>query len=400
MSKLGRKDVTRREFVKTASTAIAVTAASTVIPTFAIGGMSKVRVGVLLPFTGTYAKLGSHILDAMKLRIAQNGDKLGGRKVEFNVIDSEMNVPKSTQRVNKLVKKEKSHFIVGPVHSGIGINMARMLKNKKVIMIVPNAGANQITGQFCAQNIFRTSFTSWQTAYPAGQAMLKAGHKKVALLYWNYAFGKQTAAAFKESFIAGGGEVVADMPTPFPKTEFQSFFTKVAAIKPDAVFTFYSGGGAIKFMKDYAAAGLQGKIPLWGTFLTEGTAKGAGSASEGIISTLHYSTELENPTNVYFKKDFKKATGDDADVFAIQGFDTGSLLIQGMSAVGGDTDATMDLTNAMRSARIASPRGSFTFSKANHPIQDIYLREVQGGVNKVIGVAARALEDPANGCKA
>ena len=394
------KDMTRRDFVKTASTALAMTAASSIIPTFAIGGMAPVKVGVLLPFTGTYAKLGSHILDAMKMRIAQNGDKLGGRKVDFTVIDSEMNVPKSTQRVNKLLKKEKANFIIGPVHSGIGINMARMLKDKKVIVVVPNAGANQITGELCAQNIFRTSFTSWQTAYPAGQVMLKEGYKKVALLYWNYAFGKQTAAAFQESFIPGGGEIVADIPTPFPKTEFQSFFTKIAAIKPDAVFTFYSGGGAIKFMKDYAAAGLQGKIPLWGTFLTEGTSRQAGAAAEGIKTTLHYSTELENATNRKFKVDFKKATGDDADVFAVQGYDAGSLLIQGMDAVGGDTDAIVDLQNALRSVKIDSPRGTFTFSKANHPIQDIYLREVQGGVNKVIGVAAKALEDPAIGCKA
>ncbi len=400
MSKHGKKEVTRRDFIKTASTAIAVTAVSSVIPTFAIGGMAKVKVGVLLPFTGTYAKLGSHILDAMKMRIAQDGNKLGGRQVEYIVVDSEMNVPKSTQRVNKLIKKEDVDFLVGPVHSGIGINMARLVKGKRAIMIVPNAGANQITGEFCAQNIFRTSFTSWQTAYPAGEAMLAAGKKKVVLLYWNYAFGKQTAAAFKESFVPGGGEIVADMPTPFPKTEFQSFFTKVAALKPDAVFTFYSGGGAIKFMKDYAAAGLQKKIPLWGTFLTEGTSHKAGSASEGIRSTLHYSSELENATNVKFKKDFKNASGDEADVFAIQGFDTGSLMIQGMNAVKGDTGATVELTQAMQSARIDSPRGRFTFSKANHPIQNIYLREVQGGVNKVIGVAAKALEDPAIGCKA
>jgi branched-chain amino acid transport system substrate-binding protein len=54
----------------------------------------------------------------------------------------------------------------------------------------------------------------------------------------------------------------------------------------------------------------------------------------------------------------------------------------------------------MGSARIDSPRGMFSFSKANHPIQDIYLREVKGGVNKVIGMAAKALEDPAIGCKA
>jgi branched-chain amino acid transport system substrate-binding protein len=400
MSKFGKTEMTRRDFVKTASTALAVTAVSGIVPTFAIGGTAKVKVGVLLPFTGTYAQLGSHILDAMKLRIAQNGDKLGGREVEYIVVDSEMDVSKSTQHTNKLIKKEAVDFLVGPVHSGIGMNMARLVKGKKVIMIVPNAGANQITGEFCASNIFRTSFTSWQTAFPAGDAMLKAGHKKVALMYFNYAFGKQTAAAFKESFIPGGGEIVADMPTPFPKGEFQSYFTKVAALKPDAVFTFYSGGVAIKFMKDYAAAGFQGKIPLWGTFLTEGTSHKAGSASEGIMSTLHYSSELENATNKKFKKDFKGATGDEADVFAIQGFDTGSLMIQGMDAVKGDTGASEALKKAMNSATIDSPRGMFSFSKANHPIQDIYLREVKGGLNKVVGVAAKALEDPAIGCKA
>ena len=400
MLKKTKPGVKRREFVKGTSSALVLAAASTVFPTFAIGAQAKVKLGVLLPFSGTYAKLGSHILDAMKMRIAQNGGKLGGRSVDYVVIDSEMKVKESTSRTNKLMQKEKADFLIGPVHSGIGMNMARMVKNKKVILVVPNAGANQITGQFCAPNIFRTSFTSWQTAFPAGKAMLKAGHKKVVLLYWNYAFGKQTATAFQESFLAGGGKIVADMPTPFPKTEFQSFFTKVAALKPDAVFTFYSGGGAIKFMKDYAAAGLQGKIPLWGTFLTEGTAKAAGSASEGIISTLHYSSELRNATNQKFKVDFKKASGDNADVFAIQGYDAGSLLIQGMQAVRGDTGAHKDLIMAMENSVIDSPRGEMSFSKSHNPIQNIYLREVRGGKNEVIGIAEKALADKAVGCKA
>jgi branched-chain amino acid transport system substrate-binding protein len=75
-------------------------------------------------------------------------------------------------------------------------------------------------------------------------------------------------------------------------------------------------------------------------------------------------------------------------------------MIQGMNAVKGDTGATLELTQAMRTARIDSPRGMFSFSKANHPIQNIYLREVKGGLNKVIGIAASDLEDPAIGCKA
>lgn len=400
MSKAPQSGLTRREFVKTTSSLAAVAAASTVFPSFAIGGQTKVKVGILLPFTGTFAKLGSHVFDALKLRIEQNGNKVGGREVEYVVIDSEMNVPKSTQRTNKLVKQEKVDFLVGPVHSGIGLNMARLIRGKKTIMICPNAGANDITGKFCVPNLFRTSFSSWQTAYPAGQAMLDAGHKRVAVIYWNYAFGKETAAAFKASFLPGGGEIVADMPTPFPKTEFQSFFTKIAALKPDAVFTFYSGGGALKFMKDYAAAGLQKNIPLWGTFLTEGTSQAAGAAAEGIRSTLHYSTELENAINTKFKADFLQKTGEEADVFAIQGFDTGSLIIQGMDAVQGDTGAHQELIQAMENSKIDSPRGMFSFSKAHNPIQDIYLREVQGGINKVIGVVSKGLEDPAHGCKA
>jgi branched-chain amino acid transport system substrate-binding protein len=86
-------------------------------------------------------------------------------------------------------------------------------------------------------------------------------------------------------------------------------------------------------------------------------------------------------------------------VFSVQGYDTGSLLLQAMDAVGGDTGATQDLIAAMAGATIAdSPRGAWTMSKAHNPIQDIYLRQVKNGQNLVLGIAAKALEDPATGC--
>jgi branched-chain amino acid transport system substrate-binding protein len=39
-------------------------------------------------------------------------------------------------------------------------------------------------------------------------------------------------------------------------------------------------------------------------------------------------------------------------------------------------------------------------SKAHNPVQDIYLRKVDGNANKTIGVAVKQLADPARGCKA
>ena len=47
---------------------------------------------------------------------------------------------------------------------------------------------------------------------------------------------------------------------------------------------------------------------------------------------------------------------------------------------------------------IDSPRGAFTMSKAHNPVQDVYLREVEGRENKLVGVAQKGLADPARGC--
>ena len=53
----------------------------------------------------------------------------------------------------------------------------------------------------------------------------------------------------------------------------------------------------------------------------------------------------------------------------------------------------------METAKIDSPRGPFALTKAHNPIQDIYLRKVEGKENKVVGVAVKKLADPPRGCK-
>ena len=94
---------------------------------------------------------------------------------------------------------------------------------------------------------------------------------------------KKTSRAFKEGFGAAGGQVVGELWVPFPEVEFQSFLTQIAEKKPDGVFAFFAGGGAVKFVKDYAAAGLKKSVPLYGPgFLTDGTLPAQGEAAEGL----------------------------------------------------------------------------------------------------------------------
>ena len=52
---------------------------------------------------------------------------------------------------------------------------------------------------------------------------------------------------------------------------------------------------------------------------------------------------------------------------------------------------------AIEQARIDRPRGEFTLSKAHKPEQNIYLRQLVGKENKLVGVASKALAGPARG---
>ena len=248
--------------------------------------------------------------------------------------------------------------------------------------------------------MFRTSFTNWQPAYGMGLALAKRGVKKAAWVTWDYAAGRESGDGFRDGLKAGGAELVQILTVPFPETNFQPILAQLPGLGVDAVGAFFAGGGAVQFVRDYAAAGLRDKLPLCGSgFLTEGTLKAQGDAAQGMLTALHYGDGIDNPKNAAFRQAFAAKAGREADVYAVQGYDAGQLLAVGLDAVRGDLDADKALFAAMRGARIDSPRGVFTLSAGHSPVQDIYLREAKGGLNTVLGVAAPALADPGTGCK-
>jgi len=360
----------------------------------------KVKVGLMLPYTGTYAALGNAITNGFKLAIAEQGGKLGGRDIDYVTVDDESEPAKAPENVNKLIKRDNVDVIVGTVHSGVAMAMAKAAKDNNALLLIPNAGADAITGPMCAPNIVRTSFSNSAPGYAMGKVAADKGYKTAVTLTWKYAAGDESVGGFKEAFEKGGGKVLKELSLPFPNVEFQPFLTEIAALKPDAVYVFFAGGGAVKLVKDYDAAGLKKTIPLLGPgFLTDGTLEAQGASADGLLTTLHYADELDNPKNNAFRAAYKKAYNVEPDVYAMQGYDTGQVLAAGMKAVGGDVKKRDALIKAMQTAKIDSPRGPFSLSKANNPVQDYYLRQVVNKQNKAIGVAVKGYADPATGCK-
>lgn len=385
--------------MKTLASAVLATSLAATATTSAAAA-DPVKVGIMLPFSGIYAQLGEAGRDGLKLALKEKAAELQGADIEFIEMDTEAKPARAPELASSMLGQHEADFVIGPVHSGVAMGMIKVLRGKDTVMIIPNAGAAAATGPLCSPNIFRTSFSSWQPSYPMGKVALDKGYKDVYLISWNYGMGRESLEAFEESFKAGGGNVVKKVLMPFPSTNFQPHISDIAAQDPDAVFVFFAGGGAIKFVKDYDAMGLRGKIPLLGSgFLTEGTLEAQGEAAEGVLTGLHYAEQLDVPKNQEFREAFNTEYGHYPDIYAVQGYDAGLAIANTINQLNGDVSDKQAVINTMEKLTINSPRGDFTFSRAHNPVQNIYLREVKDGVNVVASVAAEALEDPARGCK-
>ena len=390
----------RRLVLSRSAALVGAASAALLLPKIVRAQGNKVRVGLMLPYTGAYAPLGVAIENGLRMALDEQGGKLGGREIEWFKVDDESDPSKAIENANKLVQRDKVDVIIGTVHSGVQMGIQKVARESGVLSLIPNAGALAATRSLCAPNVFRTSFTNSQPTLGLGGPMMKNGHKKAVWITWKYAAGDEAFEGFKESYTKAGGTIIKELSLPFPNVEFQALLTEIGTLKPDAVACFFAGPGAAKFMKDYAAAGLKGKIPLYGSgFLTEGVLEAAGPAAEGVMTALHYSDSLSNPRNVAFRLAYAKTFKSQPDVYAMQGYDTGQLLAQGAKAVNGDLNAKPALYKALESAVIDSPRGKWTMSKAHNPVQDIYLRVVENKDNKVLGVAVKGLADSGAGCK-
>src|SRR4029453_9920610 len=205
--------INRRKFLLSAW--LFTTSAS--LPKSSVFGQSaKIRVGLMLPYTGTYAQLGTAITNGFKLAVSERGGKLGGRELEYFVVDDEAEPAKAPENTNKLVQRDKVDVLVGTVHSGVQMGMVKIAKENNTLLIIPNAGLDAATGALCAPNIFRSSFSNWQPSYPMGKVLADRGVRNVVTFAWKYGAGEEATAGFTEGFIKAGGKSVRGLWIPFP----------------------------------------------------------------------------------------------------------------------------------------------------------------------------------------
>ena len=341
----------------------------------AAAAADAVKIGMITTLTTKAGYLGEEIRDGFALAMEQGSGKLGGVKVKLLVEDDGRKPERGKQIAERYMKRENIKIITGIVFSNVAMAVVPKVVRSDVFYVSPNAGPSKLAGSGCHENYFNVAWQNDNLHEVTGKFVDDQGYGNVYMLAPNYPAGKDSLAGFKRYY---KGNVAGEVYTKLGQSDYAAELAALRAAKPDAVFFFLPGGMGINFLKQYSQAGLSKEVPVFGPAFSfdERLLKAVGDAAVGVHNGSQWNRDLDNSANDGFVAAFHKVHGRYPTLYASQGYDAARLIGSALAAVGGNVDDAGAFRDALRQAKFESVRGAFRFGPNQHPIQDLYVREV------------------------
>ncbi|NVK62053.1 MAG: ABC transporter substrate-binding protein [Rhodobacteraceae bacterium] len=351
----------------------------------AASAQAEVKVGMITTLSGGGASLGIDTRDGFLLAM----QKAGRDDVEVIVEDDQQKPDVAVQIADKMIQSEKVDILTGIVWSNLAMAVVPAATAQGKFYLSTNAAPAQLAGKGCNPNYFAVSYQNDNLHEAAGAYAKSEGFTKPFIMAPNYPAGQDSLNGFKRFY---GGELAGEVYTKLGQTDYASEIAQIRASGADSIFFFLPGGMGISFLKQFADSGVD--LPVMGPAFSfdQNILQAVGDAALGVKNGSNWSKDLDNEANAAFVSGFEEAYGRLPSLYAAYGYDTANLLLSALDkAEPSDAEA---FRAALKEAAFDSVRGDFSFDTNQHPIQDIYIREViqEGDVftNKIV---ATALED-------
>jgi len=347
-----------------------------------------VKVGMITTLSGGGAGLGVDVRDGFMLAVAQAGNP----DLSVVIEDDARKPDLAVQLADKMIQSEDVDILTGIIWSNLAMAVVPSAVAQGKIYISPNAGPSALAGRGCHPNYFNVAWQNDNLHEVMGAYANDAGYTNSFILAPNYPAGKDALTGYKR-FYRGG--LAGELYTQLGQTDYASEIAQIRASGADSVFFFLPGGMGISFMKQFSDSGVD--IPVLGPAFSfdQGILGAVGDAALGVRNGSQWSKDIDNPANAAFVASFQAEYGRLPSLYASQGFDAANLILSAMARADiSDQDA---FRAALKAAEFDSVRGDFAFGNNQHPIQDIYVREVvrEGDVltNRIVSVGLSDHQD-------
>uniref|UniRef100_A0A7C1JW30 ABC transporter substrate-binding protein n=1 Tax=Thermomicrobium roseum TaxID=500 RepID=A0A7C1JW30_THERO len=343
------------------------------------------KIGVVVAQTGNLASSGRRHIEGMQLALDELDNTAAGRQLELIPADSAGNPEQSLTHVRRLVESEKVDVITGFTITPELTAVRDYLHEQKQVTIVSIAGWPPLTRDPKVRSpyIFRSSFCQGQYEFiQAKWAYEKGGYRNIALMAPDYQTGRTVAEIFKNYFQKSGGQIAAEVYPPLDTQDFGPYLQRILqnAANADAVWAWFIGADAIRFMTQYQEFGLKDQFPLLGgaeigddPYLPE-----VGEAALGIVSAINYAARYERPQNREFVQKFQQKFNRLPGHLEYWGYITIMILAHALEAVKGDTSNKEAFVQAIKNVRFQGPMNEVRFHpEAQGVITTVLIRRVE-----------------------
>jgi branched-chain amino acid transport system substrate-binding protein len=353
------------------------------------------KIGLLLPQSGVDATQGTDAARGVELYVTKNGGRAGGRGLQIVKEDDQAKPEVAASKLRKLVELERVDFLIGPISSAVALAIRDYVHDQCVPLLVPAAFTRVLTSpQQASPNIFRLSETTDQANYPMGAWLAKnARYRKVIVMAADFAGGRHSVEAFIAGFRAAGGEIAAEAYPPFDTHDFAPYLRQAAAVSADAVYAWFAGADAIRFVQQYRQSGLD--LPLTGhSALTADTIlPKIGEAALGIVSVGSYSAAVETAENKQFVREYEAAYGSWPSRYSECGWIAAALIATAADRLKGDLSDRGRVRAALKDALplIKPPRGAMQFDSYRQAVTPIYVTRTEKKAGRIVNVVIDTL---------
>ena len=272
-----------------------------------VWAVDSVKVGIVLPLTGDYAKFGEIEKKSFELALDEINASGGinGKQLELVMEDDTGRPDVGRSAVEKLIAKDKVVMIGGGYSNSVTYAVAGVCQQNKMPFLVNTGSADKITTSDW-DYIFRLNppVSHYADALTTLLAE-KIKPKTVAIVHENSFFGTKGAKSFSKFCEKTGYKVVLTQGYEHGGIDFKPVLIRIKQLNPDIVYMVSYIMDASLLMKQARELKLTPKMFIGGAggFTLPEFVQNAGVASEKVISATLWHQVLPFPVAMdYYKK--------------------------------------------------------------------------------------------------
>jgi branched-chain amino acid transport system substrate-binding protein len=373
MSRKGMSHKVSRRTVL-AGTAASAAAAISGFPAPAVAQAEPFKLGLLTVKTGPLAQGGIQMEQGVLTFLKEKNYTMAGRKVDFISADTGGNPAGTKTKVQELVERDKVDVILGPLAAFELYAINDYIKEQKMPTL-SLAAADNLTQRLPNPYLLRASATSSQAMQPMGHyTATELKLKRVFCIVEDFAFGYEQMGGFQAALQADGGCVVNKLWPPLVTPDYTPYIAQISDC--DAVCQGFAGSNPLRFMKQYAGAGVKYPVVTGETGGDDALLKSYGEEAIGLVGCCPYTLDLATDGNQRFVDGMLKNYDTVPGQYAALLYVNCQVVEAALKAAGGAGDKDKFMAALKAVSLTDTPRGPLKFDHLNNVIGNFYIRRI------------------------